>query len=215
MPSQWDAPEKRTFVNELLGLIQQLLEDRLPFLRGRPERIERACELLADAAGIDQDKRFALSIASRYHDIGLLGVPDALLMKTGRLTPAEMLIVRRHTSDGGRMVAKLLPDVPDAVEAIWYHHECADGTGFHGLQENQIPPLAAIIGMGEAIEAMANHRPYRPALTLPRIVEEVRFNIGRQFTKQVAEAFLSRSEEIVAATRDSSIGAAHPPRRTA
>jgi HD-like signal output (HDOD) protein len=181
---------------ELFDILLQMLEARLPFLRGRVDRIGAVADLLARRVGLDSAHRLCLALSSRYHDLGLLGIPDTILLKSGKLEPAELALIRRHTDCGGRMLAKLLPHRPDVAEAIFYHHERADGSGFYGLTGDTMPLNAAILCLAEAVEAMANDRPHRTGLKPALLVSEVQRNSGTQFAGNVVEAFLQDSAQI-------------------
>jgi HD-like signal output (HDOD) protein len=181
---------------ELFDILLQMLEARLPFLRGRVERIGAVADLLARRVGLDSARRLCLALSSRYHDLGLLGIPDTILLKSGKLEPAELALIRRHTDCGGRILAKLLPHRPDVAETIFYHHERADGSGFYGLTGETMPLNAAILCLAEAVEAMANDRPHRPALKLALLVSEVQRNSGTQFTLDIIKAFLQDPAQV-------------------
>lgn len=144
----------------------------------------------------------SLSMAAFYLDLGLLGIPDSVLLKEGPLTPQEREVVHRHTDVGGRIVSKLFPDLPDAAEAVWFHHERWDSGGFHGLGGDMIPPMAAIVALVDALEAMVNDRPYRRRLSREQIIEQVRAGMGKQFSPRIATAFLEDVEPILSALSD-------------
>jgi HD-GYP domain-containing protein (c-di-GMP phosphodiesterase class II) len=185
-------------LEEHLMLLQAMLEARLPYLRGRCARISRASALLGAVMDLPTHLDFVLSMASRFHDIGLLGVPDFVLLKQSGLTEEERQWVRRHADIGGRLISKLFPELPEFSEAIWYHHERPDGAGQFGLTEKTIPVLPAIIALVEAVEAMANTRPHRVKMTLKEIIEEVKKYAGVQFTRRAVNAFLQCAEEVYA-----------------
>lgn len=166
------------------------LEHRLPYMRGQAGRFERAARLLSEQFGMGADERFALSIAAQFHDIGMLAVPESLLLRAGGLAVQERSHVALHAGIGGRLVAKVYPDLPEAIEAIWYHHERYDGRGPHGLTGDLTPRLAAIIAVLAATDAMLNGRPYQPARPPSATLNELVAGSQTQFDPRVVRAVL-------------------------
>ncbi|MBE3112713.1 MAG: hypothetical protein IMZ46_19750 [Acidobacteria bacterium] len=162
---------------------------RLPYMKDRVFRISHICSLLGDRLDVTKDHRYTLNLAAQYHDIGLLAIPDALLMKAGPLTPEERALVNEHCAIGGRLIAQALPDYPETIEAIWFHHENYDGSGPQGVEGSCIPLHACIIRLAEGVEAMANDRPYRKKMPLCDLEAEVVANSGKQFAPTVVEGF--------------------------
>ena len=194
--SGWrDLSFRKDGERSLRGCVQ-LLEIRLPYLLGRAERLEAAACVLGQAAGLSEDEMRLLLIAARFLDIGLTGVPDSLLLRAGPLTPGERARVAMHTDLGGRLVARVYPDFPEAAEAIWFHHETVDGQGPHRLQAEDVPQSARLLALLDAVESMVNARPHRPALPLGQVIQEVQLAAGRQFDPSVTKLFLDDAERI-------------------
>ena len=136
------------------------------------------------------------------HDIGKMGVPDAVLLKPGALTDEEWAMVRRHPETGARILAGV-PFLAAARQIVYGHHERWDGTGYPlGLKGDQIPLGARMFPIADAFDAMTSSRPYRPAMSIDRALEEVRVGRGTQFWPEAVDAFLSISAEELAAARD-------------
>jgi HD-like signal output (HDOD) protein len=216
----WRDPTTRRRADQLFTTMLNLLEIRLPYLRGRATRIDDGCRVMAEALRLPPDERYALSLAARFHDLGLLGVPDSILLKPGALTADEKTLVDCHTDMGGRLVHHMFPDFPDAIEAIWWHHERVDGRGPHGLRGDTIPRTAAIVALVEAVESMANDRPQRPAMGEDAIRAEIDRCAGTQFDAATVAAYrtvhgaLYRAvapAKVMAEVRATSPAAAHPP----
>ncbi len=158
--------------------------------------------------------------ASLLHDLGKLGVADAILFKNGALEAEEYEQVKTHASLGASMidVSHILRMVTPIIR---HHHERFDGAGYpDGLQGQEIPLEARILSVVDALEAMSSDRPYRKALELEVILSELQDNAGRQFDPLVIEAVLSIIErdgiEIMtnsaaAISRRARVGAPSPP----
>ena len=146
---------------------------------------------LGEELGLGREQLDVLRFAGLFHDIGKIGVPDAILTKPARLTELEFEIVKRHPEDGARIVARLHRLHP-AVPAILHHHERWDGNGYpHGLRADEIPLEAAIVGLADALDAMTTDRPYSGARPLDDATEEIVRNRGTQFAPAVVDAFVA------------------------
>jgi HD-GYP domain-containing protein (c-di-GMP phosphodiesterase class II) len=131
------------------------------------------------------------------HDIGKIGVPDAILLKPGPLTKSEIEVMREHTWLGERIVARIPYLNGLAREVVASHHERWDGDGYpRRLVETQIPLAARLFSVVDAFDAMTNDRPYRRALPLQVAVGEIEARAGTQFDPDVAEAFLGLLREL-------------------
>ena len=131
------------------------------------------------------------------HDIGKIGIPDAILDKAGPLQDSELRLMRRHPLIG----AELLADVPlldgEGLQVVRYHHERWDGHGYpDGLAGDEIPKGARIFAVADALDAMTTDRPYRPRLTWEDAVDEILRESGHQFDPQVVSAFARREQRL-------------------
>ena len=125
------------------------------------------------------------------HDIGKIGIPDAILGKPGRLTPRERAEMRLHTSLGEQLIARIPYLDGLARQVISAHHEWWDGTGYpRRIAGEDIPLAARIFAVADAFDAMTNNRPYREALPVDAAVGEIEFGSGTQFDPAVVEAFV-------------------------
>ncbi|NDV27913.1 HD-GYP domain-containing protein [Desulfovibrio sp. JC010] len=140
-----------------------------------------------------------LHIAGHLHDIGKIGLPDAILKKKGKLTAEEYEIVKQHPAMGAEIVKPVasVSGLDRITGIILHHHERYDGGGYpHGLKGEQIPFGARIIAVADTLSAMASNRPYRDAIQFDKIVEEIKSCSGSQFDPQVVSEFLKISDEI-------------------
>jgi len=152
-------------------------------------RVGRALKLSPEAV---DDVR----IGARLHDLGKIGVPDAILMKPGPLDPDELVIMRRHAERGFEILQKA--PLSDGVKlAVRHSHERWDGKGYPaGLAGEAIPLIARIVAVVDAYEAMTSDRPYRKALPVKEALERLERDAGSHFDPRVARAFvqLTRKE---------------------
>jgi HD-GYP domain-containing protein (c-di-GMP phosphodiesterase class II) len=129
--------------------------------------------------------------AGLLHDIGKIGIPDAILLKPGRLTEAEFLKIKEHPAIGKKILEPVV-SLADKVPLIFHHHERFDGKGYPtGLAGENIPLRARIIAVADAFDAMTSDRPYRTAMAFPEGLAELQRNKNTQFDARVVDAFVS------------------------
>ncbi|HEY8536962.1 MAG TPA: HD-GYP domain-containing protein, partial [Vicinamibacterales bacterium] len=141
------------------------IEARDTVTEGHCERLATYAAALGRALGLPEDDLGALHRGGYLHDIGKVGVPDAVLLKPGRLTDTEFEVMKSHTTIGDRLCSPLrsLAKVRDIVR---HHHEKLDGSGYpDGLRGSEIPLLAQIIGVVDVFDALTTARPYKPELS--------------------------------------------------
>jgi len=153
------------------------------------QRVGRYSELIARELGLGPAAVERVRIAGILHDVGRVGVPDALLVKEGPLSEQEWTWVRAHPATGARMLETT--DFADIGAWILAHHERPDGAGYPGGRDaGEVPLEAAILAAADAYEAMTSRRPYRPPLDSQAASEELRRGAGRQFDARVVDALL-------------------------
>lgn len=153
-------------------------------------RLAQWALLIAHEMGIDEELLCDIEIAALLHDIGKVGVSDAILNKPDRLTDDEMALVRKHPEFGWAIV-RLFPDFERASLFILHHHENYDGTGYPGgLEREEIPIGARIVSVIDAFDAMISARPYRAGLPFEEVVRRLAAASGTQFDPFVTESFL-------------------------
>ena len=132
------------------------------------------------------------------HDIGKMGIPDAILLKPGPLTEEEWAIMRRHPSYAYELLAPI-PYLRPALDIPHYHHERWDGTGYpHGLKGEAIPLVARIFAVVDVWDALRSRRPYREPWPEERVRAHIRSLAGSHFDPKVVEAFLALEPEALA-----------------
>ncbi len=157
---------------------------------GHSQRVALLTQQLAQAVGLDEHTVSRMHIAGLVHDVGKIGVPEAVLLKPGRLTEEEFNWIRKHPSIGYRIL-KDIPQLKDILPGVLYHHERWDGKGYpQGLSGDQIPRVARLIALADAFDAMSSNRPYRPDLSREHVLEEILKCSGTQFDAELAPIFV-------------------------
>jgi putative two-component system response regulator len=149
----------------VLRSLAQMIELRDAETSGHCERLARYATTLGEWIGLGEDDLDALRLGGYFHDIGKIGIPDAILLKPGKLTTEEYAQMKLHTVIGDRLCGDMrtLRSVRPIVRS---HHERLDGTGYpDGLQGGSVPLLAQIIGIVDVYDAITTSRPYKPAFT--------------------------------------------------
>lgn len=154
------------------------------------ETVGRYAEMMARELGLSEARVGRVRLAGMLHDVGKVGVPDAILKKPGRLTDEEFAVVRRHPDLGAQILEH--PNLRDVQAWVRMHHERPDGTGYPlGLAGEELPLEARIVAVADAYEAMTSDRAYRDSIGHAAAREELRRCAGAQFDARVVEAFLA------------------------
>lgn len=155
-------------------------------------RVGKLASLLAQEFGCDEETCFMIDLAARLHDIGKIGVPDAVLLKPGKLNDAELQVMRSHPVVGAELLSKSdTPHVQMAEEIARFHHEWWDGTGYPGnLSGSAIPLSARITSLADVFDALTHKRPYKEAWTFEAAMAEISRQGGSQFDPHLTELFV-------------------------
>jgi HD-GYP domain-containing protein (c-di-GMP phosphodiesterase class II) len=138
-----------------------------------------------------------LRIGTPLHDIGKIGIDDAILRKPDRLTPEEFEIMKLHTVKGAEIV-HTIPDLRPTIPIVRSHHERWDGKGYpDGLAGEAISPLARIVALADAFDAMTSDRPYRRGMSPTVAFGEIEKQTGKQFDPTFAAGFLRIRDAII------------------
>jgi putative two-component system response regulator len=158
-------------------------------------RVGELSAAIADALGLPAEAVELIRAAAPLHDVGKIGIPDHILLKSGKLTPEEFAVMKAHTTIGGAILAGGRSALVIEAERIALnHHERWDGTGYpHGLSGNAIPLGARIVAVADVFDALTHDRPYRPAWPVDRVMEEIRAQSGHHFDPAVVAAFVTHS----------------------
>ena len=183
-----------TMGNETIFSIANAVEARDKSTGKHSLRVSEYAVLLARELGFSEEELNQIRQTGLLHDIGKIGVPDAVLNKPDRLTDEEYAIMKTHTTIGGEIL-KDFTLIPHVDEGAKFHHERYDGSGYpNGLKGEEIPLNARIIGLADAFDAMTANRVYRKALNMDYVIQELKRCSGSQFDPTLVEILLKLIE---------------------
>ena len=155
------------------------------------QRVGHMSALVARELGLPDSQVALIRRGAELHDVGKIGVPDAILLKIGKLTPEEFDIVKTHTTIGARILSGGKFPLLQMSEAIALtHHERWDGSGYAGLRGTDIAQAGRIVAVADVFDALMQRRPYKPAWPVSDAIAEIERQRGRQFDPDVVDAFL-------------------------
>jgi putative nucleotidyltransferase with HDIG domain len=159
--------------------------------QGHSQRVTAYTVALARAMHVPSLELKIIARGAFLHDIGKIAIPDAILLKPGKLTPEEMEVMREHCQRGYNMVRKI-PFLDEAAEIVYAHQEAFNGSGYpRGLKGSEIPLGARIFAIADTLDAMTSDRPYRKGLSFPEAIAEIERCQGTQFDPDIVSVFLS------------------------
>jgi len=193
------AVQARRLEDLFLASVQSLaeaLEVKDPYTRGHSIRVSHYSSAIARVLNLDSDVVRQIELGGQVHDIGKIGVREAVLNKPGPLTDEEYAHIMTHPLVGWRILGPLLSEAPLSLSIVRSHHERWDGRGMpDGLAGADIPLEARITAVADSYDAMTSGRPYRPAQLAPvDALAEIRENSGKQFDPEIVQAFLCAVE---------------------
>ncbi len=176
--------------------LSEAVDAKDPYTRGHSERVGVYASRIARELGCEREFIERIYLAGLLHDIGKIGIPDAIIGKPERLTPEEYALMKRHPEIGARILEPV-DFLFDIVPCVRHHHEWYDGSsrGYPDrLRATSIPYPSRIILVADTVEAMTSDRPYRRALPLERVIDEIASFSGTQFDPEAADAFIRLAE---------------------
>jgi HD-GYP domain-containing protein (c-di-GMP phosphodiesterase class II) len=183
--------EQRGLFLGTLKALTAAIDAKDPYTFGHSERVALLASRLARACDMDDAQAERVRIAGLVHDVGKIGVPEAVLGKPGRLTEAEFELIKRHPRIGYNIL-KDLTLLEDILPGVLYHHERWDGKGYpQGLSGSGIPALGKLLAVADAFDAMSSDRRYRSAMTRQQVLNEIADCTGTQFDPHFAKVFLT------------------------
>jgi HD-GYP domain-containing protein (c-di-GMP phosphodiesterase class II) len=181
--------KERDLFLSTINILAQAVELRDNYTGGHTARVTEYSWRLGKELQLPEDQLHLIRIGTPLHDIGKIGISDAILLKTTRLTAAEFEIMKTHTIKGAEILATI-PDLAPVIPIVRSHHERWDGRGYpDGLAGEAIPALARIVAIADAFDAMTSDRPYRTSMPADIALAEVRKQAGLQFDPRFAAAF--------------------------
>ncbi len=194
--------KQRDMFLKTITILAQAVELRDDYTGGHTQRVTRYAIMLAEKLELPDDQLELVKFGGPLHDIGKIGIDDAILRKPGKLTADEYAKMQKHTTMGAEIL-QTVPDMHPIIPIVRNHHERWDGTGYPDkLAGEAIPFLARIVAVADAFDAMTSHRPYHenqkgkpPAWAF----NEVEKQAGRHFDPKCAAAFMAIRDQIVRA----------------
>jgi putative two-component system response regulator len=160
------------------------------------QRVGQLAALVARQLGLPDSQVTLIRRAAPLHDVGKIGVPDAILLKFGKLTTEEFAVVKTHTLIGARILSGgKFPLLRLAEEIAFNHHERWDGDGYTGIPAAEIPLAGRIVAVADVFDALTQQRPYKEAWPVPQAITEIDRQRRHQFDPEVVDAFLRVIEQ--------------------
>ncbi|HUK22709.1 MAG TPA: HD domain-containing phosphohydrolase [Gemmatimonadales bacterium] len=179
--------------------LAQALEEKDAYTRGHSARVAHYAVGIARQLKLESDVVDTIALGAELHDVGKIGVREAVLYKAGKLTDEEYRHIMEHTVIGARILGPLLRDAPAALAIVRSHHERYGGSGSpDGLKGKDIPFEARVVTVADSFDAMTSARPYRPALSVQQAVRELQEGKNVQFDEQIVDAFLRAFPDLTA-----------------
>ena len=175
--------------HEIIDCITFALDTRDPYTGGHSQRVSDMALEVCKILGLDKNETEKVHIAAHLHDIGKIGVPDAVLQKQGKLTENEWQQMKKHPEYGANILKKS-HRLSELSEIVLMHHERFDGKGY--------PPLGArIIAICDSIDAMTSNRCYRKSLSFNTCYNEIKINLGKMYDPQIGQKVLDNWSQII------------------
>jgi HD-GYP domain-containing protein (c-di-GMP phosphodiesterase class II) len=175
-----------------LGIARALAEaidEKDPYTKGHSVRVNHLAVIIGRYLGLSREQMRDLQISSLLHDVGKIGVDDAILKKPGALSPDEFEVMKTHPERGAKIMGRI-PKMKNIIPGMRFHHERYQGGGYPlGLSGEEIPLLARIIAVADVFDAMITERPYQKALPVPEAVDRINKMKNTNLDPQVVEAF--------------------------
>jgi hypothetical protein len=183
------AEVQRGYTDVILALIEAV-EAKDPYTRGHTQGVSELVVLIAQHLGLGAEEQRVVNRAALLHDIGKIGIPDAVLNKPGGLTDEEFSLIRDHPLRGYQMI-KHVHSLKRESDGVRYHHERMDGSGYpNGLVGDEIPLVARIIAVADMFDALTTARPYRPAFPFDAAIRVINSESGTKLDSDCVQALL-------------------------
>lgn len=178
---------KELMVSQTTMALVEAIDAKDSYTNGHSRRVAEYSALIAKNAGKTDEECERIYLIALLHDVGKIGIPDAIINKAGRLTDEEFAVIKTHPRIGREILEKISIS-PDLAIGASFHHERYDGRGYpFGIKGTEIPEIARIIAVADSYDAMASKRSYRDILPVEKIKSELSNGSGAQFDPQFAE----------------------------
>ncbi|MFA5375238.1 MAG: PAS domain S-box protein [Dehalococcoidia bacterium] len=195
--------ELRTLSTDIMDVATQdqvyalaaTVDARDPYTYGHSQRVAEITMAIGKQIGMPAEDLDKLQAAALLHDIGKVGVPDAILSKMGKPTPEEWDVIKKHCSEGARILS-YVKELSSLVPIVLHHHEWYDGSGYpSGLKGMDIPSGARITSVADAYDTMVTKRPYREEISSKEACEELKRSAGTQFDPVIVDVWCKLVEK--------------------
>ncbi len=174
-----------------IQVVSMIVEKRDPYTAGHQQRVAGLARAIAEEMGLSKERIEGIYMSGVIHDLGKVSVPTEILSKPGKITKIEFELIKNHAQEGYNILEKIEFPWPVA-QIVYQHHEKIDGSGYPlGLSGEEILLEARIICVADVVEAMASHRPYRPALGIDTALKEISHKKGLLYDPEVVDACLT------------------------
>ena len=178
-------------IHDFAESFMKALEGKDEYTSGHSKRVSETAECIARCLGLDEDRCYFINVAGHFHDIGKINIPDAILLKTGKMRPQEMEVMKLHAVYGFEILQGC-KGLEHLARVILHHHERFDGKGYpSSLRGTDIPLESRIIAIADAFDAMTTFRSYRHPVSIEEALKSIEKEIGGQFDPEAARCFLS------------------------
>jgi putative nucleotidyltransferase with HDIG domain len=185
---QSEARRNYSALVDLMGMMARAVDERASFLRGHSERVATYAGEIAREMQIDSAQAERIRLAALVHDIGIVGVEDAIVNKHAPLSPEEFEIMKAHTVKGASIL-RPIEALNDLIPGVELHHESLDGAGYpYGLRGDEIPVMARIIAVADSFDAMTTARPYQSAMDPEYVLEVLGRLSGKRYDPDAVKA---------------------------
>ncbi|MFN4226664.1 MAG: HD domain-containing phosphohydrolase [Candidatus Ratteibacteria bacterium] len=174
----------------IVKMFVKVLEEKDEYLKGHSENVKKYAIMIGKEMKLSEEEIKVLLDLTSIHDIGKIFVDDVILNKPDKLNEKEWEIIKKHPEIGAKIVSQIRR-FKDGISVIRHHHERVNGNGYpNGIYGDKIPLIAKIVSVADAIDAMLSDRPYRKALSIEQVKQELIKNKGSQFDPKVVEVAL-------------------------
>ena len=187
--------KERRLLDQMISAFAKAIDKKDKYTGGHSSRVAKYSVMIAQRMGLPKDEVEIIWRMALLHDIGKIGIPDAIINKMGKLTDEEYDLIRSHPAIGAEILENIT-EKPELLTGARWHHERYDGNGYPDHKKGEEIPLEArIIGMADSYDAMTSNRPYRSYLPQDVVRLEVLNNAGSQFDPDIAKIMISIIDE--------------------
>ncbi|GFM32648.1 response regulator [Desulfovibrio subterraneus] len=195
LQERYRLTRERTMLLSAIASLIQALEARDAYTRGHSESVASLSKSLAQYMGLCAEDVERIILAARLHDIGKIGIADSVLLKQGKLSDDEYECIREHPVKGTQIL-KPIPSMQSILDAVMYHHERMDGSGYPlGLKGTSIPLDARVVAVADVYDALTSNRPYRSAMKYEEAIGVIKKMRGAHLCPECVDAFLSMMKD--------------------